>query len=59
MAEFLTRRKVRALTGNGTLNADGSLLKSFIARGKKACHGLSGLFTRQEKYDDGDTNLIK
>lgn len=56
---FLTSRKVRALTGNGTLNADGSLLKSFIARGKKAFHGLSGLFTKQDKYDDGDANLIK
>lgn len=57
---FVTSRKARTLTGNGTLNADGSLFKSFLFRVKKAVRGVSGLFTRKSYYDDGDgSNLIK
>jgi len=57
---FVTSRKARALTGNGTLNADGSLFKSFLARVKKALSGVCGLFTKKSYYDDGDgSNIIK
>jgi hypothetical protein len=41
---FVTSRKARALTGNGTLNADGSLFKSFLFRVKKAARGISGRY---------------
>lgn len=39
--KFLTSSKARALTSNGTLNADGSLFKSFIVRLGKAIKGIS------------------
>ena len=56
---FITSRKARALTSNSTLNADGSLLKSFTKRLIKACRGLGGIFTKKEKYEDQDSNIIK
>lgn len=56
---FLTSRKVRVLTSNGTLNADGSLLKSLWIRIRKAFKGLGGLFRKKDKYTDEESNLIK
>lgn len=56
---FLTTTRVRVLTGNGTLNADGSLLKSVWVRTLKAIKGVSGLFTKKRAYEDKDSNLIK
>lgn len=56
---FITTRKARVLTSNGTLNADGSLLKSLQKRAVKAFKGLGGLFRKKEKYIDEENNLIK
>lgn len=56
---FITNHKARVLTGNSTLNADGSLLNSFKIRIRKALKGFAGLFTKKEKYEDDETNLIK
>lgn len=57
--KFITSRKARVLTGNSTLDADGSLMNSFKIRIMKALKGFTGLFTRKEKYEDEDSNLIK
>lgn len=56
---FLTTCKARALTGNGTLNADGSLLNSFKIRIVKAIRGMGGLFAKKNEYKDENDNLIK
>lgn len=55
---FLTGKRVRVLTGNGTLNADGSLLKSLWVRIVKAAKGVTGLFTPKKTYEDKDSNLL-
>lgn len=57
--KFLTDRKARALTSNGTLNADGSLMNSLKIRIIKAFKGFFDLFRSKEKYEDEDSNLIK
>lgn len=56
---LLTTNRVRVLTSNATLNADGSLLKSLQIRTLKALKGLSGLFLKKTVYKDDSTNLIK
>lgn len=56
---FITSRKARVLTGNSTLNADGSLLNSFMIRIRKALKGFTGLFSEKEKYEDEESNLLK
>ena len=55
---FLTGKRVRVLTGNGTLDADGSLLKSLWVRIFKAGKGFAGLFTQRKTYEDKDSNLL-
>lgn len=52
-------RKARAITGYGTLSADGSLFSSFKNRFIKALKNFSSLFTSQAEYDDEESNLIK
>lgn len=56
---FLSTRNVRALTGNGTLNADGSMLNSFRIRILKALKNATGLFIKKDEYKDEKDNLIK
>lgn len=56
--KFITSKKARAMTSNGTLNADGSLFNSFKIRLIKAIKGLRGLFTDKTYYKDEDGNLI-
>lgn len=56
---FITARKARVLTSNGTLNADGSLFKSFKVRLIKALKNIKELFIRENEYKDKDSNLIK
>jgi len=58
---FVTSRKARALTSNGTLNADGSFLKSFFKRLIKAVKSLKSIFKKASvsDYKDEDSNLIK
>ncbi|MEG2068132.1 MAG: glycosyltransferase family A protein [Tannerellaceae bacterium] len=56
---FVRQRKARAVTGYGTVGADGSLLSSFLTRAIKALKGFSSLFTKKEVYQDKDSNLIQ
>lgn len=55
---FIHSRKARVITGYGTLNADGSLFKSFKVRFVKAIKEFRALFTKKNKYKDEDSNLI-
>lgn len=55
---FIRNRKARAVTGYGTVGADGSLFNSFKVRFLKGLKGVGGLFTKKEKYEDEDSNLI-
>ncbi|GFZ40238.1 MULTISPECIES: glycosyltransferase family 2 protein [Bacteroides] len=56
---FVRKRKARAVTGYGTISADGSLLNSFKTRIVKALKEMGGLFYKKEVYEDKDNNLIK
>lgn len=56
--KFLTTRKVRVLTSNSTLNADGNLINSFKIRIVKSLKSVSGLFSTKEEYQDHDSNML-
>ena len=56
---FVRKRKARAVTGYGTISADGSLLNSFKVRVLYALKGIGGIFSKKEVYKDEDSNLIK
>lgn len=56
---FVRKRKARAVTGYGTVGADGTLFDSFKIRMLKGLKGIVGLFTKKEEYKDEDSNLIK
>ncbi|WP_293879697.1 glycosyltransferase family 2 protein [Sphingobacterium sp. UBA1498] len=56
---FIRSKKARALTGQNTLGADGSLAKSFLVRLRKAIRSLSGLFSGKKHYQDEDSNKIQ
>ena len=56
---FVRKRKARAVTGYGTISADGSLLNSFKIRIINALKEMGGLFYKKEVYKDKDNNLIK
>lgn len=57
--KFIHNNKARAVTGYGTVGADGSLFDSFKVRARKAFKGINKLVTKQEKYADEESNLIK
>lgn len=56
---FVRKRKARAMTGYGTVSADGSFFNSFKVRVINRLKDVGGLFTRKEEYKDEDHNLIK
>lgn len=56
---FVTSRKVRAVTGHGTIDQDGGIGRMFMVRLKKALTSISGLFHSKKKYEDKDSNMIK
>lgn len=56
---FVRNRKARAVTGYGTVGADGSLFNSFKVRFVKGMKSIGGIFTKKEEYKDEDSNLIK
>lgn len=56
---FVRKRKARAVTGYGTISADGSLLNSFKVRVLYTLKGIGGIFSKKEVYKDEDSNLIK
>lgn len=55
---FVRNRKARAVTGYGTVGADGTLFKSFKNRIIKALLSFTELFTKKKVYEDEDSNLI-
>jgi hypothetical protein len=55
---FVRTRRARAITGYGTLAADGSLMKSLAHRAKLALQRLGSLTHSRKEYKDEDTNLI-
>ncbi|CDS94047.1 Glycoside transferase family 2 [Sphingobacterium sp. PM2-P1-29] len=55
---FIRSRKARAITGQNTLGADGSLMNSFFIRLRKAFSSVIGLFSKKDQYKDEDSNLI-
>lgn len=57
--KFITSRKARVLTSNGTLNEKGSLLNNIRVRIIKAMKGITGIFIKKTEYKDDDSNLIK
>lgn len=57
--KFVTTRKARAITGYGTVSADGSLLNSFKKRAIKGIKHFTSLFYSKKEYKDHDSNLIK
>lgn len=57
--KFIHDKKARAITGYGTVGADGSFFNSFKVRFIKACRNIGSLFTRKEYYEDKEDNLIK
>jgi len=57
--KLVTKRKARAVTCVGTLNADGSLFKSFWVRVTKTLKGFKKYFTTRTEYKDRESNLIK
>lgn len=56
---FTRKRRARAVTGYGTVGADGTLMNSFKRRAVKALKEISGIFTSKKEYKDEDNNLIK
>lgn len=56
---FIHNRKARAVTGYGTVGADGSFFNSFKVRAVKAFKNLGGLFTAKKEYKDEESNLIQ
>ncbi|MEL7588099.1 MAG: glycosyltransferase family A protein [Prolixibacteraceae bacterium] len=57
--KFITSRKARAVTCNGTLNTDGSLFNSFCTKFIKAMKGYQKYFTVKTEYRDQESNLLK
>lgn len=57
--KFVRKRKARAITGYGTVGADGSFFNSFKTRALKTLKNTNNLFTKKETYQDEDSNLIK
>jgi GT2 family glycosyltransferase len=56
--KFILSRKARAVTSSGTLVKGGTLAQSFWLRTKKAVRSITLLFTKQEKYENRDYNLL-
>lgn len=55
---FIHKRKARAITGYGTVGADGSFINSFRVRAVKALKHAGSLFSKKEHYQDDESNLI-
>ena len=56
---FIRKRKARAVTGYGTVGADGTLFNSFKVRLLKALKTINSLFSKKKVYHDEESNLIK
>ena len=56
---FVRSRKARAVTGYGTVGADGSFLNSFRVRIVKYLKGMGSYFTKKDRYRDDESNLVR
>ncbi len=56
---FVRDKKAKAMTGYGTLSADGTLFESFKVRSKRALKNFLLVFSKSDSYKDEDSNLIK
>lgn len=56
---FVRRKSARAVSGYGTVSADGSLLNSLKNRIISRIKEIKKLFTSQSEYKDEESNLIK
>ncbi len=56
---FVRKRKARAVTGYGTVGADGTLFNSFKVRFVRGMKSLTGIFFKKKAYKDEDSNLVK
>jgi len=56
--KLILNRKVRVMTATNTLDADGSLFKSFLNRVKNALKGFGSYFTKRTHYADKESNMI-
>ncbi|MEG2514777.1 MAG: glycosyltransferase family 2 protein, partial [Bacteroidaceae bacterium] len=56
---FVRNRKARAVTGYGTVSADGTFFNSFKNRVLKGIKNFASLFYSKKEYKDENTNLIK
>ncbi len=56
---FVRKRRARAVTGYGTVGADGSLFNSFKVRFLMSMKSIGRIFTKKEVYQDEDSNLVK
>ncbi|MCQ2083624.1 MAG: glycosyltransferase [Bacteroidaceae bacterium] len=57
--EFVYSHKARPVTGYGTMGQDGSIMKRFIRVAWMRLKGISDIFTKKEKYEDDQDNLVK
>jgi len=56
---FVRRKSARAVSGYGTVSADGSLFNSLKSRIISRIKEIKKLFTSQSEYKDEESNLIK
>lgn len=56
---FVRKRRARAVTGYGTVGADGTLFNSFKVRVISRLKEIGGLFTKKKEYKDEESNLVK
>lgn len=56
---FVRKRKARAVTGYGTVGADGSLFNSFKVRVMNRIKNIGSIFTSKKEYKDEESNLVK
>jgi glycosyltransferase involved in cell wall biosynthesis len=56
---LVTSRKTRIITDNNTMNADGSMYRSFMKRLYKACRNMFSLFRKKSAYLDEESNMLK
>jgi len=57
--KFITDQKARIFTDNKTMNADGTMLQSFIKRLSKGLKNIFGLTHTKQVYKDKKSNIIK
>lgn len=57
--KFIHSSKAKAITGYGTVSADGTFFNSFKIRALKGIKNMGGFFSSKKTYKDNKNNLIK